>query len=70
MTDVEKKKPDEKSGQLVGGFIVLGIGCLFLLVNMDILPPIRDTWPVILIVVGLALIIGTFFKKKKPSETE
>jgi hypothetical protein len=50
---------------LTGGLIVLGLGLYFLLVNLDILPPARKTWPVILIVVGVVLIIP---KLRRPSK--
>lgn len=49
---------------LTGGLIVLGLGLYFLLVNLDILPPARKTWPVILIVVGVVLIVS---KLRRPS---
>ncbi|RKX20002.1 MAG: hypothetical protein DRP51_06440, partial [Candidatus Zixiibacteriota bacterium] len=65
MTDIEKKESEDRSGMFVGGSIVLGVGILFLLVNMDILPPLDETWPLFIIIVGLALIIGGFARKKK-----
>ncbi len=68
MTDIERKENEVRSGMMVGGSIVLGVGILFLLVNMDILPPLDETWPILIIIVGLALIIGGFVRKKK-SET-
>ena len=68
MTDAEKKESEDRLWTLIGGSIVTGVGILFLLINMDLLPPMEDTWPIILIIVGLALIIGTFFKKKKKSD--
>ncbi len=52
-------------GPLIGGLIVLGLGVLFLLINLDILPGWRIVWPVVLIVVGLALIIAAIGRKKK-----
>ena len=70
MPDVSKKEQEDRLWTLIGGSIVTGIGVLFLLINMDILPPMEDTWPIIMIIVGLALIIGTFVGKKKKSETE
>ncbi len=45
---------------LTGGLIVLGVGVFFLLVNTDVLPPMRESWPIILIVVGVALILARF----------
>jgi len=45
---------------LTGGLIVLGIGVLFLLRNFGIIPDIGDMWPVILIIIGVALVVGSF----------
>ena len=63
------KNDDERSGLLIGGSIVAGVGILFLLVNMDIIPSLHDSWPVFIIIVGIALIIGGFAKKKKTDIT-
>ena len=41
MDDNERKEIESRSGQMVGGLIVLGVGTLFLLVNMDILPSLH-----------------------------
>lgn len=68
MVDEEKKEYEDRSGKLIGGVIVLGVGLLFLLVNYDILPPLEDTWPLFMIIVGIALIIGAFLKKKKKTD--
>ncbi len=65
MTDEERKEAESRSGKLIGGCIVLGVGTLFLLINYDILPPMEDTWPFFMIIVGISLIIGAFVKKKK-----
>ena len=51
---------DERRGMLVGGLIVLGIGVFFLLDQLDIIPDVGDMWPIFPIIVGLALIIGSF----------
>jgi len=67
--DEEKKKQDDRSGLKIGGSIMIGIGLLFLLINLDILPHMGKSWPIIIIVVGIALIIGGFGKKKKSDET-
>ena len=50
---------------LFPGIILIGIGLLFLLANLDLVPRIRVLWPVILIIVGLAFIISG---KRKPEE--
>ncbi|MCP4703204.1 MAG: hypothetical protein GY865_01220 [candidate division Zixibacteria bacterium] len=70
MTDMEKNDAESRSGQMIGGLIVLGVGSLFLLVNYDIIPPLDESWPFFMIIVGVSLIAGALFKKKKRSETE
>lgn len=51
---------DERRGMLVGGLIVFGVGVFFLLDQLDIIPDVGDMWPIFPIIVGLALIIGSF----------
>ena len=69
MDNDTKKRHHDRSGQVEGGTIVLGLGVLFLLINLDILPGLGDSWPVILIIVGLSLIIGGFIKKRHSEES-
>jgi len=66
----DKKMEADRRGTLIGGVIVLGIGIIFLLVNMGILPDIGDMWPLFPIVVGIALIIGSFYKGKKSDPSD
>ena len=47
---------------LIGGMIVTGVGVLFLMVELDIIPSVGRMWPVIPIIVGVALIVGSFRK--------
>lgn len=68
MADNERMEAESRSGKLIGGCIVTGVGILFLLINYDILPPMEDTWPFFMIIVGISLIIGAFVKKKKKEE--
>lgn len=58
MQEVDANEKKSYPYNLTGGLIVLGIGLFFLLVNLDILPPVHKTWPLILIVVGAALIVS------------
>ncbi len=58
MQEVDANEKKSYPHNLTGGLIVLGIGLFFLLVNLDILPPVHKSWPLILIVVGVALIIS------------
>jgi len=43
---------------LSGGIILTGIGLVFLLSNFHIIPHIGRSWPLILIVIGIALLAG------------
>lgn len=53
------------SGQIIGGIIVTGVGLLFLLVNLDIVPGLEEMWPVFIIIVGLALIVDSMRKRAR-----
>ncbi len=66
----DKKMDEDRWGIFIGGLITLGVGLIFLLINLDILPKIREMWPMIPIVVGVTLIIGSFFKGKKSDKSE
>jgi cytochrome c-type biogenesis protein CcmH/NrfF len=63
MSDPDSKNPKDDRGKLVGGIIVAGIGLVFLLSNLDIIPHIGRTWPLILIVVGFALLVGALRRR-------
>ena len=65
----DKKSGDERRGMLVGGLIVLGIGLVFLLSNLGIIPDIGEMWPLILVIVGISLMIGSFYKGKKSDKS-
>lgn len=65
MSNSESKGREEKCGMMIGGLIVPGIGVLFLLINLGIIPGFKVIWPIIMIIVGLALIIGSFSNRKK-----
>jgi len=56
----DDRRRGDSRGMLTGGLIVLGIGVLFLLRNLGIIPDIGDMWPVILIIIGVALVVGSF----------
>jgi len=61
----EKDANKPARGALMGGLVLITLGVLFLLDRL--LPNInfQDFWPVILIVIGLALIGGNFVLPKK-----
>ncbi len=66
---MEKSDSDEKwdSGRVFVGIIILGVGVIFLLSNWGIIPSLHYTWPLILIVVGLAFLFGAGRKHKGSS---
>ena len=57
---------DDRRGMLVGGLIVFGVGVFFLLDQLGIIPDMSDMWPIFPIIVGLALIIGSFRGSRAP----
>jgi hypothetical protein len=66
----EMKMDADRRGMLIGGLITLGIGVIFLLSNLEILPDVGEMWPLIPIIVGISLIIGSFSKGKKSDKSE
>jgi hypothetical protein len=61
---MHKEEKEDRHGMVIGGIIVLGVGVLFLLSNLDIIPDIGKMWPLILVVVGIALLIGAVIKRE------
>ncbi|HEX9913190.1 MAG TPA: DUF5668 domain-containing protein [candidate division Zixibacteria bacterium] len=57
------------SGKTFVGTILLGLGILFLLSNWGIIPSLGKTWPLILIIVGLAFLLGIGGKEKGSTQT-
>ncbi len=53
-TDEAKKHRNE----MVTGLILFGLGIIFLLNSFDVVD-IGDSWPLILVVIGLSLIAGS-----------
>ena len=45
-------------GSMIAGIILVGIGIYFLLWELGYLPGLHHLWPLILIIVGIALIVG------------
>jgi len=60
-----KNDQDDRSGLIIGGSILIGVGLLFFLVNLDILPGFHKSWPVFIIIVGLSLLLGSLGKRKR-----
>ena len=66
----DKKTDEDRRGLLIGGMITMGVGLIFLLNNLGILPDIGEMWPLIPIVVGISLIVASFYKSKKLDHTD
>jgi membrane protein DedA with SNARE-associated domain len=61
----QKCEKESCYGTMIWGIIVMGIGVVLLLSNLRIIPDFEDTWPLILVIIGIALIIGAVFKRNK-----
>jgi len=59
---------DDRHGMVIGGLIVLGLGVVFLLANLEIIPDFGTMWPLILVVIGVALLVGAVMKKEAKKE--
>jgi phage shock protein C len=73
----ENNTPDQKKvsnterrhrGNLIGGLVLITIGAIFLVDQFIPYWNFGDLWPVILIVIGVALLINTFIKPKSKTE--
>ena len=49
---------------LVSGIILLGIGLFLLAVNYGWLPDIQQSWPVVIILIGIAILISTLARRR------
>lgn len=52
----------DRRGSMFAGLVMVGVGVIFLLEKLGYIPHVREMWPLFPIVVGLALIIGSFRK--------
>ena len=66
----DKCEKEARHGMVIGGLIVLGLGIVFLLANLEIIPDIGTMWPLILVVIGIAILVGAVVKKEKKGEKE
>jgi hypothetical protein len=64
MSDDNSKKRDDRSGTIMAAMGMIGVGVVFLLINLNILPSWRDSWPIFLIAIGVAMVIGAFTRGK------
>ncbi len=62
--ETPKKKKDKTKSSITAGIIMMGIGVVFLLSNLNIIPDLDEMWPLILIIVGAAVLFGALRDKK------
>jgi hypothetical protein len=48
---------------LVSGVVLLGLGVYFMLMAYELVPGIDDSWPIILIIIGAALMIRGLIRR-------
>jgi Na+-transporting methylmalonyl-CoA/oxaloacetate decarboxylase gamma subunit len=66
----DKCDKESRRGTVIGGLIVLGLGVVFLLANLEIIPDFGTMWPLVLVVIGIALLVGAIVKKEAKKEKE
>ena len=64
---MEQDSKKNSRSNLIGGIILIGVGFIFLLSNLGIVPHVGTMWPMFLIIVGIAIIVGGSRRKKKDS---
>jgi uncharacterized membrane protein HdeD (DUF308 family) len=61
-TELGRKNKTGRRRPIVSGFVLLGLGLLLLFDSLDAL---EYTWPILLILVGVALIFGRYFNRRE-----
>jgi uncharacterized membrane protein HdeD (DUF308 family) len=61
----QRHQESDRHWNLIGGIIVLGVGLVFLLSNLRVIPDLVRMWPLLLVVVGVALLIGALLGRDK-----
>ncbi len=56
---------ETRRSALIGGFILIGLGALFLLDNFNVIPGnVVDWWPVLIVGAGLWLLVQAFRRRR------
>ncbi len=66
----DKSEKEDRYGMVIGGLIVLGLGIVFLLANLEIIPDFGTMWPLVLVVIGIAILVGAVVKKGEKGKKE
>ncbi|HKY32462.1 MAG TPA: DUF5668 domain-containing protein [Candidatus Polarisedimenticolia bacterium] len=56
---------DDARGMLIGGLAALGVGVIFLLHNLGVIPDMDVSWPIFPILAGVGLIAGALIKMRR-----
>jgi len=66
----DKPKVKKQEGSFVGGIILIGLGLLFLAIQMDWFYWLnfRTGWPLIFIIAGVAMLVNTMYKRRPKSQ--
>ncbi|MCP4568744.1 MAG: hypothetical protein GY841_14290 [FCB group bacterium] len=57
-----------RRGLIIGGISLIGIGGFFLMITMGWADFLEDLWPAVLIVLGVALLIGGFINPRAKND--
>jgi hypothetical protein len=58
-TKKHKRRP------IISGFFWLLLGLFLLGQSYDLIPSLEDSWPILIIILGLAILLGTVVRGKK-----
>ena len=67
---MSRNRKGEKKSTIVSGVILLGMGLYFLAIYEEVVPSFHRSWPIFLIIVGIAIIIGSFTRRSKETENQ
>jgi hypothetical protein len=59
----ERHRHEGRSGAIIGGLILVSLGAIFLLDEFVPGFEIGRLWPLILVAIGVALLVGAFFRR-------
>jgi hypothetical protein len=67
----KNKVVKRKRRPVIIGFFWLLLGLFLLAQSNDVLPPVQDSWPILIILLGVAFILGALFRgRDRRKETD
>lgn len=67
---MSRKHKEDTGRPVISGVILLGLGLYLLGIMNDLLPEISTSWPLLIVIVGVALIVKAFLRKEKSKEVD